>query len=97
MRPAARHANDHYKVARSSDRSSAEMREECHGRYGQKARRLELVVPAVCDPVRRGALATLYNSAAPAVMGIPFFYWFQLAMVLVGAVLTAVVYFATED
>ena len=39
----------------------------------------------------------LYNSAAPAVMGIPFFYWFQLAMVLVGAVLTAIVYFATED
>ena len=39
----------------------------------------------------------LYNSAAPAVMGIPFFYWFQLAIVLVGAVLTAVVYFATED
>jgi hypothetical protein len=38
----------------------------------------------------------LYNSAAPAVMGVPFFYWFQLAIVVVGAVLTAIVYFATE-
>jgi hypothetical protein len=38
----------------------------------------------------------LYNSATPALFGIPFFYWFQLFLVLVGAVLTAIVYFATE-
>jgi Protein of unknown function (DUF3311) len=38
----------------------------------------------------------LYNSAGPALGGIPFFYWFQLALVLVSAVVTAVVYFATE-
>jgi Protein of unknown function (DUF3311) len=37
-----------------------------------------------------------YNSAGPALGGIPFFYWFQLALVLVSAVVTAVVYFATE-
>jgi len=39
----------------------------------------------------------LYNSIEPSWMGIPFFYWFQLAMVIVGAVLTAIVYFATTD
>jgi len=37
-----------------------------------------------------------YNSAEPSFIGIPFFYWIQLAMVLVGAALTAIVYFATE-
>jgi hypothetical protein len=39
----------------------------------------------------------LYNKVEPAWMGIPFFYWFQLFWVIVGAVLTAIVYFATED
>jgi hypothetical protein len=39
----------------------------------------------------------LYNSIQPTWMGIPFFYWFQLALVIVGALLTAIVYFATAD
>jgi hypothetical protein len=39
----------------------------------------------------------LYNRAEPAVLGVPFFYWFQLAWVLVSAVFTAVVYFATRE
>lgn len=39
----------------------------------------------------------LYNSIEPNWMGIPFFYWFQLGMVLVGALLTAIVYLATKD
>ncbi len=30
-------------------------------------------------------------------MGIPFFYWYQLLWVIIGAVLTAIVYFRTED
>ena len=38
----------------------------------------------------------LYNRMEPTWLGMPFFYWFQLVWVLVGAVLTAVVYFATE-
>ena len=38
----------------------------------------------------------LYNFAGPTLGGMPFFYWFQLLLVLIGAVLTAVVYFATE-
>jgi hypothetical protein len=37
-----------------------------------------------------------YNKAEPYWIGIPFFYWYQLLWVLIGAVLTAIVYFATE-
>lgn len=44
-----------------------------------------------------GSLAVpFYNKIDPALWGIPFFYWYQLALVLVSAVLTAIVYFATE-
>jgi len=37
-----------------------------------------------------------YNTAEPYWKGIPFFYWYQLLWVLIGAVLTAVIYLATE-
>ena len=39
----------------------------------------------------------LYNRVEPYWMGIPFFYWYQLLWVIIAAVLTAVVYFATEE
>ena len=38
-----------------------------------------------------------FNRAEPVLIGIPFFYWYQLGCVIVGAILTAIVYFATED
>jgi hypothetical protein len=37
-----------------------------------------------------------YNSVEPRWIGIPFFYWYQLLWVVIAAVFTAVVYFATE-
>jgi len=37
-----------------------------------------------------------YNKVEPTLSGVPFFYWYQMLMVLVGAALTAIVYFATE-
>jgi uncharacterized protein DUF3311 len=37
-----------------------------------------------------------YNSVEPRWIGIPFFYWYQLLWVIIAAVFTAVVYFATE-
>jgi Protein of unknown function (DUF3311) len=37
-----------------------------------------------------------YNTVEPSWAGIPFFYWYQMLWVIIGAVLTAVVYFATE-
>jgi hypothetical protein len=38
-----------------------------------------------------------YNSTDPVWFGIPFFYGYQLLCVLIGAVLTAIVYFATRE
>ncbi len=37
-----------------------------------------------------------YNRVDPAWAGIPFFYWYQMACVVIGAALTAIVYFATD-
>ena len=37
-----------------------------------------------------------YNQAEPALLGMPFFYWYQLACVVVSAVVTALVYVITE-
>lgn len=37
-----------------------------------------------------------YNKAEPALWGFPFFYWYQLAWVLISAVITALVYTMTK-
>ena len=37
-----------------------------------------------------------YNKAEPALLGMPFFYWYQLACVVVAAVMTAIIYVITE-
>ena len=37
-----------------------------------------------------------YNRVDPTWIGIPFFYWYQMLWVIIGAVLTAIVYFATD-
>lgn len=37
-----------------------------------------------------------YNKLEPTLFGLPFFYWFQLLWVLVSALFTAVVYWATR-
>jgi hypothetical protein len=39
---------------------------------------------------------SFYNAGEPSFIGLPFFYWFQMAAILIAAVLTAIVYFATE-
>jgi hypothetical protein len=36
-----------------------------------------------------------YNRLEPTLLGIPFFYWYQLAWVFISALITAVIYFAT--
>ena len=37
-----------------------------------------------------------YNTVEPTLFGFPFFYWFQLAWILVSMCITAYVYYATE-
>jgi hypothetical protein len=34
----------------------------------------------------------LYNRTEPALAGMPFFYWFQIAWIVVGAVAVAIAY-----
>ena len=38
-----------------------------------------------------------YNKVQPEWYGIPFFYWYQLLWVAISAMLTAIVYFATDS
>jgi hypothetical protein len=38
-----------------------------------------------------------YNRAEPSWIGLPFFYWYQLLWVVLGAAITAVIYFATAS
>jgi Protein of unknown function (DUF3311) len=38
-----------------------------------------------------------YNTINPTWVGMPFFYWYQLAWIIIGAALTAIVYFTTEE
>jgi hypothetical protein len=38
-----------------------------------------------------------YNRVEPAFIGVPFFYWYQLLWVILGAILNAVINFATAD
>ena len=40
---------------------------------------------------------SFYNSIEPQWAGIPFFYWYQMLWVIIGAILTAIVYFATDE
>ncbi|MBE3560586.1 MAG: DUF3311 domain-containing protein [Ktedonobacteraceae bacterium] len=37
-----------------------------------------------------------YNFKEPALIGIPFFYWFQLLWIIITSVITAFVYLFTE-
>ena len=38
-----------------------------------------------------------YAGGEPALLGIPYFYWYQFLWILISAALTAVVYFATRE
>ncbi len=53
------------------------------------ALRLLVLIPFVAL-----AWTPFYNMAEPKLAGIPFFYWYQLAWIIIGAVLLGVVYLA---
>ena len=38
-----------------------------------------------------------YNRAEPYWVGMPFFYWYQLLWIIIGAFFTAIVYLMTEE
>jgi hypothetical protein len=41
-------------------------------------------------------LPPLYNRVSPQLFGLPFFYWCQMAFIIVGASVTAIVQLATR-
>ena len=47
-------------------------------------------------PFAAMAWAPSYNSAEPAIAGVPFFYWYQLAWIVLGAALIFIVYAIEE-
>ena len=48
-------------------------------------------------PVVASLWIPFYNAIEPAWAGIPFFYWYQFLWIIITALLTAVVYFATKN
>lgn len=48
-------------------------------------------------PIVLPLLPPLYNRMEPTLLGLPFFYWCQLAFAGVAAVITAIVHVATKD
>lgn len=50
-----------------------------------------LILPAIAL-----AFPAVYSRATPQLFGFPFFYWYQIAWILLSALLTAIVYIATE-
>jgi uncharacterized protein DUF3311 len=41
-------------------------------------------------------LVPTYNRLSPELGGVPFFYWYQLLWIVIGAAATLIVYFATR-
>ena len=61
-------------------------------RPGRRLWYLLLLLPAI------GTLyPPFYASETPAWNGVPFFYWYMFAWVIISAVLTGIVYLATES
>ncbi|MGD0529839.1 MAG: DUF3311 domain-containing protein [Polyangiaceae bacterium] len=56
-----------------------------------RAWRLLLLVPFVAT-----LWVPFYDSLEPRIGGVPYFYWYQFLWIGIGALITAVVYFATR-
>jgi Protein of unknown function (DUF3311) len=59
---------------------------------GRRAVYLLLIVPFVAT-----LLPWIYNRAEPTLFGMPFFYWYQLAWVVITAGLLGLVVFLTRE
>jgi hypothetical protein len=51
-----------------------------------------LLAPAVVLPL----LVPLYDSEDPTLLGFPFYFWFQLALIPVAVVLTVIAYYLAK-
>lgn len=67
---------------------------------GENALKLTVSAALIAIPVGLGLAVPLYQRTEPALGGIPFFYWFQMAMAVLAALATGTVYrllFTGED
>ena len=64
--------------------------------YSRQHRRRPVVL-LLLVPLVAVLVPEFYNFNSPAIGGMPFFYWYQLAWVAGVAVCTAIVYFATRS
>jgi hypothetical protein len=51
----------------------------------------------LCVPFVALLLPQIYNRPEPALLGLPFFYWYQLAWVVVTSVLLGIVVYLTRE
>jgi hypothetical protein len=66
-------------------------------RDDSRVRRRRPVILLLVVPLIAVLVPEFYNFGSPAIGGMPFFYWWQLAWVAGVAVCTAIVYFATRS
>ncbi len=62
---------------------------------GEK-RRFRLAYLLLFLPFLALAWVPYYNRAEPSLAGVPFFYWYQLLWIVIGAILIGLVYLFTE-
>jgi hypothetical protein len=54
------------------------------------------LIPLIFIPFIAELWVPFFNATEPTLAGIPFFYWYQLMWIAISALLTILVYFATE-
>ena len=66
-------------------------------RHQTPSRRRHPIVLLLLVPLVAVLVPEIYNRASPAIGGMPFFYWYQLAWIAGVAVCTGIVYVATRS
>jgi len=63
----------------------------------RKSRRSKLWYILLIVPFIGTMFPSLYASATPTLWGFPYFYWYQMAWVIISAIITYVVYRVTKE
>jgi Protein of unknown function (DUF3311) len=80
---------------RTSRRVSMADRNQPDTRAGERSSERSPVVWLLVVPVVLVLWPPLFNKISPTLFGIPFFYWYQLAVIPIGVICTTIVYRAT--
>jgi ABC-type microcin C transport system permease subunit YejE len=72
------------------------MTNSSHGNRGSRRRRGAWSLWLLLILVPLAVWVPLYNRIEPTFIGFPFFYWFLLLEIIIGAVLTALAYLVSD-